>query len=85
MKKQIHIKKKIEAAESIEDNIVNELDDLYSSRVPININSYGFVSKLKLSKISLGFHSKRFNDFLNSHIKQGRYPVSVRNILSGKG
>jgi len=83
--KENTIKKKIEVAEAIEDNIVSELDDLDSSRVPLDISNYGFVSKFKLSKISLGLHSKRFNDFLSSHIKQGRYPVSVRNILRGKG
>jgi len=78
------VEKKIEVAETIEKNVVSELDDMDSSKVPLDITNYGFVSKLKLSKISLGLHSKKFNDFLTSHIKKGRYPVSVRNILSGK-
>lgn len=83
--KSSKIAKKVEAAEGVEESIVNELDDMESSKVPLDISNYGFISRLKLSKISMGLHSKKFNDFLSSHIKLGRYPVSVRNMLSGKG
>lgn len=69
---------------SIEKEIINEIDDLDSSKIAFDFSRYNISSRIRLSKISRGIHSKGFNDLLMSHVKAGRYPLMIRDILTGK-
>lgn len=69
---------------SIERDIIGEIGDLDSSKVIFDFSRYNISSRLRLSKISRGIHSKVFNDLLMSHLKAGRYPVLIKDLLTGK-
>lgn len=69
---------------SIEKEIINEIDDLDSSKIAFDFSRYNISSRMRLSKISRGIHSKAFNELLMSHVKAGRYPLMIRDVLAGK-
>jgi len=69
---------------SIEKEIINEIDDLDSSKIAFDFSRYNITSRMRLSKISRGIHSKAFNDLLMSYVKAGRYPLMIKDVLAGK-
>jgi len=74
----------LKTAASIERDLIDEIGALDSSQVLFDLSRYNFTSRFRLSKISRGIHSKKFNDFIMSHTRTGRYPVLVRDIFTGK-
>lgn len=69
---------------SIEKEIIDEIDDLDSSKIIFDFSKYNISSRMRLSKISRGIHSKAFNNLLMSRVKEGRYPLLIKDILTGK-
>lgn len=74
----------LKSPSTIEKNIIGEIGYLDSSKIVFDFSKYNFASKIHLSKVSKGIHSKVFNDFLMSHIKAGRYPILIKDVLAGK-
>jgi len=75
---------RLKSAENIEKDIIGNIGNLDSSKITFDISRYDLSAKFKLSKVSKGIHSKTFNDFIMSHVKVGRYPILIKDILKGK-
>lgn len=69
---------------SIEQDLIHKIGDLDSSKIIFDFSRYNISSRMRLAKISKGIHSDVFNQLFMSHLKAGRYPVLVKEILTGK-